>query len=106
MITALVEHIVIDERGVAHIAGTRIKVSHLAIEATTWERSPQEIREGYPQLTLGQVYAALGYYYDHKLEIDAQIEDDERFADEMRAAQPNPLSRADFDARLHNRNVG
>jgi uncharacterized protein (DUF433 family) len=90
---------------VALIAGTRIKVSQLAIDAAVWGKTPAEIRLGYPQLTLGQVHAALGYYYDHKPQIDAQIEEDERFADEARAARPNPLTREDFEARLRPRSI-
>jgi uncharacterized protein (DUF433 family) len=98
-----VAHIVVDDGGVARVAGTRIKVSQLAIDASTWGKSPTEIQEDHPRLTLGQIYAALGYYFDHKAQIDAQIDDDERFADEAKAAAPNPLSRADFEARLLSR---
>lgn len=39
--------------------------------------APDAILERYPQLGLGQVHAALAYYYDHRDEIEAeQAEDD------------------------------
>lgn len=41
--------------------------------------------EGYPDLTLAEVYAALHYYYDHKAEIDQEIE--EESAEVKRRAQ-------------------
>jgi hypothetical protein len=46
---------------------------------------PEEIHAQYPHLSLGQIHAAFSYYYDHKAELDAQIEADFRRADEMRA---------------------
>jgi hypothetical protein len=36
-------------------------------------------------LTLGDVHAALAYYFDHREEIDKRIGDDRAFADAMRA---------------------
>jgi hypothetical protein len=35
--------------------------------------SPEEIRRQHPHLTLAEVHAAMGYYYDHPPEIDAEI---------------------------------
>ena len=32
-----------------------------------------QIRELYPHLTPGQIYAALSYYADHQVEMDAAI---------------------------------
>jgi len=43
--------------------------------------SADEIVELFPGLTLGQVYAALAYYFDHRQEIDADLT-----ADDVRAA--------------------
>ena len=36
--------------------------------------SPEEIHFQHPHLSLAQIHAALGYYYDHKAEMDAQIQ--------------------------------
>ena len=59
MVAAPINHIVLDERGVAYIAGTRIKVRHIVIERNAWNKSPEQIHEEYPRLSLGQIYAAL-----------------------------------------------
>ena len=55
------------------ITGTTIKVSEVALLRTTGEQLlPAQIAEHY-HLSLGQVYAALTYYYLHQAEIDEQI---------------------------------
>ncbi len=99
-----IEHISLDERGVAYIAGTRIKVRHIAIAHTEQGFSPVEMREAYPHLSLAQIYAALAYYHDHKPEVDAEIVEADRYAEELRAQQPNPLTREMLEARLRERN--
>lgn len=65
------------------IAGTGIMVSNIAIYYTVWNWSPEKIAEQLV-LTPGQVHAALAYYFDHKDEIDAEIEESERIAEELR----------------------
>src|SRR5437870_936866 len=66
--------------GKPHIAGHRIKVQHVAVWHERLARSPDEIVAEHPGLTLAEVYAALAYYYDHRDEIDADIQNDEEFA--------------------------
>jgi uncharacterized protein (DUF433 family) len=100
MVVAPINHICVDERGVAYIAGTRIKVRHLIVERSVWHRTPEEIQQEYPSLSLGQVYAALAYYYDHKDRIDAEIAEAARYAEQMRANHPNPLTREQLEERL------
>jgi uncharacterized protein (DUF433 family) len=92
-------YIGLNERGIAYIRGTRMKVLQLAVEANEgW--SVQQVREAHPHLSLSQIHAALAYYYDHREEVDAQIAERDRFAEEMRARHPNPLSRKVFEERL------
>ena len=55
------------------IRGTRIAVSNVAFRHRRGE-SVDEILEAWPHLTPGQVYDALAYYYDHKAEIDSEVE--------------------------------
>ena len=102
MITAPINHICLDERGVAYIAGTRVKVRHVAIERQARGASVEELQEAYPHLSLGQIYAALAYYHDHQERVDAEIAEAARYAEEMRAQNPNPLTREQLDARLRN----
>jgi uncharacterized protein (DUF433 family) len=78
--------------GKPHIAGHRIKVQHVAVWHDRMGMAPEEIVATYPTLSLPAVHAALAYYYSHRAEIDAQIEEDRRFADELRAkAGPSKL---------------
>ncbi len=80
-----IEHIDLDDRGVARIAGTRSKVIQLVMDRMANGWGPEEIHAQYPHLSLGQIHVAFAYYYDHKAELDAQIEADIRLADELRA---------------------
>ncbi|HZT79686.1 MAG TPA: DUF433 domain-containing protein [Gemmataceae bacterium] len=78
-------HIFLDDQGRAVIDDTRMKVIQVAIDHTAWLWSPEAIQRQYPYLSLAQIYAALAYYYEHKAEIDAEIERQEREYEELRA---------------------
>ena len=85
-----VEHIVSTpgvRGGKPRIDGHRITVSDVAIcERKGWntERIAVEF-----ELTLGQIYAALSYYYDHRRAIDVSIQAEaklfERLVEEQKA---------------------
>jgi uncharacterized protein (DUF433 family) len=62
--------------GKACIDDTRVRVNNVAYLAKTG-RTPDQILSFYPQLSLGQVHAALAYYYDHRDEIEAELADEE-----------------------------
>jgi uncharacterized protein (DUF433 family) len=87
------EYIEVDDRGVAKLIGTRIKVQHLVAVQQANGLSAEELLAEYPELPPAQVYAALSYYHANKAAVDAQIEESVRFADEMRATNPNRLTR-------------
>jgi uncharacterized protein (DUF433 family) len=74
--------------GEPHILGHRIKVRHVAVWYERLGMSPTEIAATYPSITLSQVHAALAYFYDHRDEIYAAIEEEERFVREMKAKTP------------------
>jgi len=83
------------KRGVAGgkpvIAGTRIKVSQVAIEFEHLGWSADEIVQAHPHLTLAQVHDALSYYYDHVEEINADIRTSDQFVEELRKQYPRSL---------------
>lgn len=56
----------------AIIRGTRIKVSQIASEVERKGMTADEVVEAHPHLTLGQVHAALAYFYDHQDVIRAE----------------------------------
>ena len=92
------DYIEVDDHGVAKLIGTRAKVRQIAID-TLNGLSPEQIREAYPHLSLAQIHAALAYYYDHKAQIDTEIEASERFVDEIRAKHPNRFTRDELVAK-------
>ena len=67
------EHVVLDESQVPIIAGTTMKVVELVAERNAYGWSPEEIQFQHPYLTLGQIYSALAYYWDHCEQLDLDI---------------------------------
>jgi hypothetical protein len=64
--------------------------------------SPDEIVTGHPTIALAQVHAALAYYYEHKQDIDADIEEGNRFVEEMKSKSPPSTLQKLLDARKAN----
>ncbi|HAV64456.1 MAG TPA: hypothetical protein DCY13_19070 [Verrucomicrobiales bacterium] len=69
-------HIRIDDRGVPWIDDTNTKVIEVVLDMVAHGWSPEEIHFQHPHLSLAQIHAALGYYYDHQEELDGQIKRD------------------------------
>jgi uncharacterized protein (DUF433 family) len=80
------EHIVLDKHNRPVIDGTRMTVAQLASEHLAWELSPEELHRHHPQLTLGQIYSALAYYWDHQAEIDSATQRELAEIDRLREA--------------------
>jgi uncharacterized protein (DUF433 family) len=84
METSTYPHIEFDAKGVPLVKGTMVKVIEVAMDSFGHGWSAQEIHEQHPDLSLAQIHGALTYYYDHKEELDADIERRMRRADEIR----------------------
>lgn len=69
----VLSHIAIDDRGVAWVDGTKVKVREIVLDKTAYGWSAEEIREQHPYLSLSQIHIALAYYYEHQADIDAEI---------------------------------
>jgi uncharacterized protein (DUF433 family) len=67
------EHIILDDDGIARIAGTTMKVIELVTAQLAYGWSPEELRFQFPSLTLGQIHSALAYYWDHQAALDREI---------------------------------
>jgi uncharacterized protein (DUF433 family) len=85
MPTLTTAHIRLDERGTAWIDHTNTKVIEVALDMIAHGWSPEEIHFQHAHLSLAQIHAALGYYYDHKDEFDAHVECGLRETDRLRA---------------------
>lgn len=87
------EHIQIDVNGIPVISGTTMKVVELVMAQMAYGWSPEELHFQHPYLTLGQIHSALAYYWDHKDELDADIERRWQYAEEARRkAGTSPLA--------------
>ncbi|GIX00557.1 MAG: hypothetical protein KatS3mg111_3889 [Pirellulaceae bacterium] len=69
--------------GRIRIDGTRLTVHRLAVLYKQGQ-SPEEIATTYPQLTLGQIYAALTYYHANRDQIEAELAADDAEYDRLK----------------------
>ena len=75
--------------GEAHVAGHRIRVRDVAAARDLGGLTPEEIAAtAYPSLTLAEVYAALGYYEDHRQEIDQAFQQESQAVEEFLRSHP------------------
>jgi uncharacterized protein (DUF433 family) len=74
-------HILIDSSGTAILEQTRYKIIHLAAEHYHHGWSAEELLRQHPDLRPEQIYAALGYFYDHYDEMIADLETSARTAE-------------------------
>src|SRR6266851_4370470 len=85
-------HIHHDARGRPWIDDTNVKVIEVALGHLAYGWNAETIQENHPHLSLAQVYAALAWYYDHQVEMDAEIErQDERIRALRAASKPSSL---------------
>jgi uncharacterized protein (DUF433 family) len=86
------EHIILNEANVPLIAGTTMKVIELVLDSKAYGWSPEELHFQHPYLSLGQIYSALAYYWDHQEELDQDIEQRlERIEQVRQTLKPTPL---------------
>jgi uncharacterized protein (DUF433 family) len=90
--TSMYPHITINVDGVPAIAGTTMKVVELVMAHQAHGWSPEELHFQFPHLSLGQIHAALAYYWDHKDELDADIDRRSKYAEQARLeARPSAV---------------
>ncbi|MFN3333370.1 MAG: DUF433 domain-containing protein [Caldilinea sp.] len=88
MIATAYLYITIDETGVPWIAGTATKLVELILDYIAYGWSPEELHFQHPHLSMGQIHSALAYYWDHKSEVDADIERRLQLVDDIRLKSP------------------
>src|SRR5205807_5860502 len=69
----LATQIELDDRGIAWIAGTRVKVKEVVLDKIAYGWSPEEMHIQHPNLSLAQIHCALTYYYENQDQVDEQI---------------------------------
>ena len=86
MATVVYPNITLDTDGIPHLAGTRTKVIEIALDRLAHHWDADEIQRQHPHLSLAQIYSALAYYYDHQAEMDRDIDEQMRAAEQIRAS--------------------
>lgn len=99
MVAAPINLISLDERGVAYIAGTKMKVAQIAIDSTRLGYSAENILDSYTHLTLAQIHAALSYYHSHKDDVEAFITEQNQLVEELRTKAKSQVTRAELEER-------
>jgi uncharacterized protein (DUF433 family) len=87
--TTVTPHIWNDDRGRPWIDDSNVKVVEVALDHVAYGWSAEEIHAQHSHLSLGQIYAALAYYYDHQTEFDREIEESRRQADALAVEAAN-----------------
>ena len=77
--------------GKACIAGHRVRVLDIVVWHEHQGMTPDEIVSHVPTITLGDVHAALAYYFDHIEDIQQEMRDERAFAEEFRLSNPSLL---------------
>ncbi|MEM6517819.1 MAG: DUF433 domain-containing protein [Cyanobacteria bacterium P01_D01_bin.71] len=94
-------HIGLDQKRVPIILGTNLKVVELVMAQKAYGWTPEEIQINHRNLSMGQIYAALAYYWDHRKALDADIQQRESYAENLaQQASPSP-----FVTRLRNQGL-
>jgi uncharacterized protein (DUF433 family) len=88
----------LDDRDIAWIAGTKVKVMEVVLDKIAYGSSPEEIHFQHPNLSLAQIHCALTYYYENQDKVDAQIRRGLEETDRLAA----DLSDAEFRRKLIN----
>ena len=73
------------------IAGHRIRVQDIYVWHELQGQSPDEIVARFPQITLADVYAALAYFWDNREAMLREMEEEERFVEQMKRQHPSAL---------------
>jgi len=73
-----------DARGIPYVAGTRTRVLEVVLDHLAYGWDAEQIHQQHPSLSLPQIHAALGYYFENQAECDAAIDRELREVDELR----------------------
>ena len=83
-VAVLNNHIVLNEKGVPVIRGTRHKVMQIVMDVQGYGWTPEEIHLNFPDLSLAQIHSALAYYWDNRDAIEKDIQEYIDFSQRMR----------------------
>jgi hypothetical protein len=76
-----------------------MKVVELVTSHLTYGWSPEELHFQYPSISLSKIYSALAYYWDHRDEIEADMQRRLGLAERFRQNAPASLVVAKLRAK-------
>lgn len=89
---AAYSQVALNKNGTPIITGTTMKVVGLVMAQMAYGWSPEELHFQHPYLTMSQIHSALAYYWENKVDLDADIERRLQLAEQARQeAGPSPL---------------
>jgi uncharacterized protein (DUF433 family) len=80
------KYIHIAESGTPFITGSTMKLVELITSVRAYGWSPEQLKDNYPHLSMSQIYSAMAYYWDHKPEVDAEVNRLDQWSAQMRQA--------------------
>jgi uncharacterized protein (DUF433 family) len=90
MISTAWPFIELNEAGIAFIQGTRTKVTEIVECHLGYRWDAEQLHRQLAGLSLPQIHAALGYYYEHQKNCDEQIAGTHERAGELRQEFEDP----------------
>lgn len=72
-----------DEYGTIRIANTRVTLD-VVIARYQQGATPEQIRDSFPTLNLGDIYAVITYYLQHQVAVDAYLREQDEIAEQGR----------------------
>jgi uncharacterized protein (DUF433 family) len=91
-----------EDDGTVHITGSRITLDTI-IGVYTRGDTPREIREGFPSLSMRQIYGTIAYYLEHEAEVEAYLKWRKEEAEAIRREIESRQDTAGFRERLRAR---
>ncbi len=71
----------------------RVRVAQIVMDYLAYGWSVEEMNRQHPYLTLGELHAAMAYYFDHQEEIEGEIRAEWSEAEEAKVtASPSPFA--------------
>jgi uncharacterized protein (DUF433 family) len=89
----------VDEDGAVRVGPTRVTLD-VVIGLFLKGETPDEIVEGFPTVTLADVYGTIAYYLRHRDEVDLFLREQERRAEELRVKIQSRPEHKDFTERV------
>ena len=91
-----------DRYGFIHLVGHRIGLNHV-LDRYNEGYTPQRLKDHLPTLSQAEIYAAIGFYFANKAEVDAYLKENRDELARQAAAAPRGPTAAELRRRMEER---